>query len=99
MWNLVAIGSVLLVAATIYTWWLSKVRHLYEPDDTHWVATWGFGLIVAAFLVACLVGELPIKAFWVLFAFCWVAYLPILIWRERAKHIQRRKREQANRGP
>lgn len=97
METLIAIGTVLLLAATIYTWWLSKVRALYEPDDTHIVATIGFGFIEAAVLAACLVGELPIKAFWILFIFSCVAAVPIFIWRESAKREQRRKRDEAER--
>lgn len=91
------IAAALLIAATIYTWWLSKVRALYEPDDTHIVATVGFGFIEAAVLAACLAGELPIKAFWVLFGLSIVAAIPIYIWRESAKRVQRAKREKVER--
>jgi hypothetical protein len=94
---LASIGGVLFIAASAYTWWLSKVRPLYEPDDTHIVATVGFGLIEAAVLAACLAGELPIKAFWVLFGFSIIAAIPIYVWREREKRIQRRKRDAAER--
>jgi len=97
MGNLIAIGAVLLIVATIYTWWLSKVRPLYEPDDTHWVATFGFGLIEAAVFAACLAGELPIRAFLILFLFSIIAAAPIFVWRESAKRIQRRKRAEAER--
>jgi Na+-driven multidrug efflux pump len=88
------IGGALLIVSGIYTWGLSKVRELYEPDDTHIVATIGFGLIEAAVLAACLAGELPIKAFWVLFGLSIIAAIPIYYWREREKRIQRHKREE-----
>lgn len=95
--TLASIGGALLIAATIYTWWLSKVRALYEPDETHIVATIGFGFIEAAVLAACLAGELPLKAFWVLFFFSIIAAIPIYIWRESAKRVQRAKREKVGR--
>jgi hypothetical protein len=92
--TLAFIGAVLFVVAVAYTWLLSKIRPLYEPDDTHIVATIGFGLIEAAVLAACLAGELPIKAFWVLFGLSIIAAVPIYTWRESAKREQRHKREE-----
>jgi hypothetical protein len=92
--TLAFIGGALLIVSAIYTWGLSKVRPLYEPDDTHIVATIGFGLIESAVLAACLAGELPIKAFWILFGLSIIAAIPIYIWRESAKRAQRRIRRE-----
>lgn len=92
--TLAFIGGALLIASTIYTWWLSKVRPLYEPDDTHIVATVGFGFIEVAVLAACLAGEIPLKAFWILFGLSVIAAIPIYIWRESAKRAQRRIRRE-----
>lgn len=92
--TLAFIGAALFITASAYTWLLSKVRPLYEPDETHIVATIGFGLIVAAVFAACVAGELPMKAFWVLFGLSIIAAIPIYFWRESAKRAQRQKREE-----
>lgn len=91
-------GGGLLAAAWGYTRHLSKIRAEYEPDNTHWAAFWGIALIEVAYLVLCLagplpiLGDLPVEGWWAHFALCWIAYIPILRWREREKRAQQSKR-------
>lgn len=94
MQYLILIGGGLFAASAGYTWHLSRMRPQYEPHNTHWVAFWGFGLIEAAFLALCLAGplpffgDLPVEAFYGLFLLSWIAYIPIMYWREREKRQQ-----------
>lgn len=91
-----AIG--LYIAAWLYTGWLKRNRHRYEPDNTHWAAAGGIALIQAAYLVLCLAGPLPyigdltVEAWAVHVALCWLAFLPVLRWRGDEKRAQRAKR-------
>jgi hypothetical protein len=96
---LIGISIALFATAALYTWILSKTRSYYEPDNTHIAAAGGIAIILIAFWALCeagplpLIGDLPIEALHTMHALCWIAFVPVLIWRRHEKKAQQAKRK------
>lgn len=72
---------------------IKAVHDWYTPDRTIWTVIGGNAIIGFAILAFCILGILPLLAFWLLLIANVVAGAPIYIWQASQKARRRGERE------
>lgn len=87
----------LFVITVIYVMILNQpaVREWYIPKRTWLTVVIGNALIGLCILAFCLLGDLPIRAFWLLLIANITAGIPVICW-QLTQNAQRQKISQAN---
>lgn len=90
----VEVFAALGLATTLYAVFLNyrPVNEWYTPDWTWLTVVGGNGLILGAIMAFALLGEIPIRAFWLAFGCNVVAGIPIIGWQLIAAARRRQNR-------